>query len=235
MHLYHPRQVQCPLEPCGFICLSKNKKKSHIKHNARPRRASAKAPLTSSASFIDQTVEHKPWDLALTKSMSWSRATTRRTSAPATCLGPRGGHHTPLACGPGYPELSTYCADIAGRLFMFTFTFTPAAAADVHTSRQCPCTRYPHSTQHAARVQASGAVDAVHVLRPHVGPGPRARGVAARAREEEGPPRRGAVGRPHGHRGGVPGVPRDGRRPRCGRCRRATCCCSAAALCRDPE
>ena len=31
---------------------------------------------------------------------------------------------TPLACGPGYPELSKSYMDMASKLFTFTFTFT---------------------------------------------------------------------------------------------------------------
>ena len=30
----------------------------------------------------------------------------------------------PLACGPGYPELSKSYMDMASKLFTFTFTFT---------------------------------------------------------------------------------------------------------------
>ena len=31
---------------------------------------------------------------------------------------------TPLACGPGHPELSKSYMDTASKLFTFTFTFT---------------------------------------------------------------------------------------------------------------
>ena len=31
---------------------------------------------------------------------------------------------TPLACGPGHPELSKSYMDMASKLFTFTFTFT---------------------------------------------------------------------------------------------------------------
>ena len=38
---------------------------------------------------------------------------------------------TPLACGPGSPELSKSYMDMASKLFTFTFTFT--------NSRRCWC------------------------------------------------------------------------------------------------
>ena len=35
---------------------------------------------------------------------------------------------TPLACGPGSPELSKSYMDMASKLFTFTFTFTQSKA-----------------------------------------------------------------------------------------------------------
>ena len=35
---------------------------------------------------------------------------------------------SPLACGPGYPELSKSYMDMASKLFTFTFTFTSLKA-----------------------------------------------------------------------------------------------------------
>ena len=41
-----------------------------------------------------------------------------------SCMRGVSGWFTPLACGPGFPELSKSYMDMASKLFTFTFTFT---------------------------------------------------------------------------------------------------------------
>ena len=50
---------------------------------------------------------------------------------------------TPLACGPGYPELSKSYMDMASKLFTFTFTFTRQYThTHTHTHTVQSCVRY---------------------------------------------------------------------------------------------
>ena len=58
---------------------------------------------------------------------------------------------TPLACGPGSPELSKSNLDMASKLFTFTFTFTLG-----HRRRKNPSTR-----GHRRFAHEFGGVDAV--------------------------------------------------------------------------
>ena len=52
---------------------------------------------------------------------------------------------TPLACGPGYPELSKSYMDMASKLF--TFTLHLQVQHTCHACAMCACDRL-HTTQH---------------------------------------------------------------------------------------
>ena len=46
-----------------------------------------------------------------------------------------------MACGPGHPELSKSCMDMASKLFTFTFTRPPRLAQEDAMCVMCSCLR----------------------------------------------------------------------------------------------
>ena len=67
----------------------------------------------------------------------------------------------PLACGPGYPELSKSYMDMASKLFTFTFTFTVASIAPLWLCMQllCICSALGTGGQTTARTLTGVWID----------------------------------------------------------------------------